>query len=176
MPRLLSILLRDRYRPECRDTTPRSSRRKVATVLRDCSGCRARLPGGRDRLCAFKAPPIGFGSGARVRLRSCLARLLPSARLVFGIDTSLPSLRAARRQQEARVAAMNAVSLGFGNAVFDVVVCIQNGVSAFAVDPAVLFREAVRVTRPGGTVLSPRMRSRSGPTGCRGSRSRPPTA
>ena len=82
-----------------------------------------------------------------------LGRLLPSARLVFGIDTSLPSLMAARSERKARLAAMNAVSPGFRNAVFDVVVCIQNAVSAFAVDPCALFREAVRITRPGGLVL-----------------------
>jgi 2-polyprenyl-6-hydroxyphenyl methylase/3-demethylubiquinone-9 3-methyltransferase len=48
---------------------------------------------------------------------------------------------------------MNAVSLGFGEKTFDLVACIQNGISAFKVGPLDLMREAVRVTRAGGRVL-----------------------
>ena len=33
------------------------------------------------------------------------------------------------------------------------VVCVQNGLSAFHADPQTVVREAVRVTRPGGLVL-----------------------
>ncbi|MCX7022973.1 MAG: class I SAM-dependent methyltransferase, partial [bacterium] len=36
---------------------------------------------------------------------------------------------------------------------FDVVVCAQNGVSAFGADRRGLIIEALRVTRPGGTAL-----------------------
>ncbi|GAF70576.1 unnamed protein product, partial [marine sediment metagenome] len=42
---------------------------------------------------------------------------------------------------------------GFRDGVFDVVVCIQNGISAFHVDQRVLIAESIRVTRPGGRVL-----------------------
>jgi 2-polyprenyl-6-hydroxyphenyl methylase/3-demethylubiquinone-9 3-methyltransferase len=48
---------------------------------------------------------------------------------------------------------MDAVALGFADHVFDVVACLQNGISAFKVDQRDLIREAVRVTRPGGVAL-----------------------
>ncbi len=48
---------------------------------------------------------------------------------------------------------MDASRLGFRDNIFDIVVCIQNGISAFKVDQRQLIAEAVRVTRPGGKVL-----------------------
>ena len=86
-----------------------------------------------------------------------LQELTPKARAVVGIDTSLPSLNLAKNLlselPDCYLVAMNAVSLAFWDAVFDVVVCIQNGISAFGVSRKDLVRESVRVTRPGGTVL-----------------------
>jgi len=86
-----------------------------------------------------------------------LERLLPRARAVVGIDTSIASLRLARSLESGgrriQLAAMDAAGLGFGDRTFDLALCIQNGVCAFAVDPLKLLSEAVRVTRPGGTVL-----------------------
>jgi 2-polyprenyl-6-hydroxyphenyl methylase/3-demethylubiquinone-9 3-methyltransferase len=51
------------------------------------------------------------------------------------------------------LAGMDAVRLAFGDALFDLVICIQNGISAFKVDQEKLIREAVRVTRQGGRAL-----------------------
>jgi len=48
---------------------------------------------------------------------------------------------------------MNAIKLGFLDNSYDVVICIQNGISAFHVDQKKLIRESIRVTKPGGTVL-----------------------
>jgi 2-polyprenyl-6-hydroxyphenyl methylase/3-demethylubiquinone-9 3-methyltransferase len=48
---------------------------------------------------------------------------------------------------------MDAACLGFRNQAFDVVACIQNGISAFKVDQRTLIAESIRVTRPGGKVL-----------------------
>ena len=48
---------------------------------------------------------------------------------------------------------MDALHLGFRDAAFDTVICIQNGISAFHVDQRKLIREAVRVTRAGGMAL-----------------------
>ena len=48
---------------------------------------------------------------------------------------------------------MNAVELAFRSCQFDVVFCIQNGISAFKVDQRKLIKEALRVTRSGGVVL-----------------------
>jgi 2-polyprenyl-6-hydroxyphenyl methylase/3-demethylubiquinone-9 3-methyltransferase len=76
---------------------------------------------------------------------------------VVGIDTSVSSLALAESllggRSNCRLAAMDAVSLGFRDALFDVVVCIQNGISAFGVDQPELIGESIRVTKPGGIVL-----------------------
>jgi SAM-dependent methyltransferase len=81
---------------------------------------------------------------------------LPGRRLV-GIDTSLESLQMGRRDLRGvpgiELAAMDALRLGFPNGCFALVACIQNGISAFRVDPLALVREALRVTRPGGLAL-----------------------
>lgn len=75
----------------------------------------------------------------------------------LGIDTSLQSLAMARTYLDGvdnvTLFRMDAVRLGFLSAAFDLVCCVQNGISAFHVDPRELLLEAVRVTRPGGKVL-----------------------
>ncbi len=110
---------------------------------------------------------LGCGYG---RALHPLAR---AGRRIVGIDTSVESLLMGRDNLRDRarggspgdppfnphhvavieLAAMNALHLGFPAACFDVVACIQNGISAFHVDPEALAREALRVTRPGGLVL-----------------------
>jgi SAM-dependent methyltransferase len=84
-------------------------------------------------------------------------RLKGQVKAVAGIDTSHESLLMASvylsTAPSVWLARMNAVSLGFREQVFDITLCIQNGISAFAVDKTQLFEEAIRVTRPGGTVL-----------------------
>lgn len=86
-----------------------------------------------------------------------LKRLLPSVRAAAGIDTSASSLRLAREfvgpGPALHLLAMDAARLGFGAGMFDLTVCIQNGICAFRVDQLALLHEAVRVTRSGGTVL-----------------------
>jgi SAM-dependent methyltransferase len=84
-------------------------------------------------------------------------RLKGAVKAVAGIDTSSESLLMARDflgpAASIRLARMNAVCLGFHDRVFDVTLCLQNGISAFAVDRALLFQEAIRATKPGGIVL-----------------------
>jgi len=86
-----------------------------------------------------------------------LERLATKAGEVVGIDTSLSSLELASSAlngfSNCHLAAMDAVSPGFADAAFDVVVCIQNGISAFKVDRRDLIDKSVRATRPGGLVL-----------------------
>jgi SAM-dependent methyltransferase len=86
-----------------------------------------------------------------------LERLLPRVHVAFGIDTSPSSLRMAleylERKPSVRLACMDSVQMGFCNRVFDLTICIQNGICAFAVDRQQLFREAIRVTRSGGLVM-----------------------
>lgn len=74
---------------------------------------------------------------------------------LVGIDTSLASLGMARSELGPRVglAAMDAARLGFVDNRFDLVACVQNGISAFKVGPERLISEAYRVVRPGGWLL-----------------------
>ncbi len=78
-----------------------------------------------------------------------------AAAFVVGIDTSRPSLREAHELLGAApnclLARMDASRIEFVDGSFDVVVCIQNGLSAFHVDREKVVGEALRVTRPGGT-------------------------
>jgi 2-polyprenyl-6-hydroxyphenyl methylase/3-demethylubiquinone-9 3-methyltransferase len=85
-----------------------------------------------------------------------LTGLLGGPGRMFGIDTALASLALARRLpggSTLTLAAMNAVQTGFKDDVFDLTVCIQNGISAFNVDPVQLMRASLRITRDGGKVL-----------------------
>jgi 2-polyprenyl-6-hydroxyphenyl methylase/3-demethylubiquinone-9 3-methyltransferase len=85
-----------------------------------------------------------------------LHHLLGSSKSVVGIDTSLESLELVIGSpilESVHLAQMNAVSLGFRDSSFDKTICIQNGISAFKIDPAVLIAESVRVTKNGGTCL-----------------------
>lgn len=71
-----------------------------------------------------------------------------------GVDTSVESLMAAAGAiDRCALAAMDAAQLGFAARSFDVVFCIQNGIAVFGVDPTRLVKEAVRVAKPGGSVL-----------------------
>jgi 2-polyprenyl-6-hydroxyphenyl methylase/3-demethylubiquinone-9 3-methyltransferase len=88
-------------------------------------------------------------------------RIIPSlskqARLVVGIDTSLSSLLMGKEMlsenSNYNLLQMNALRLGFRDNIFDVVVCIQNGISAFHVDQKELIKESIRATKRGGTIL-----------------------
>jgi 2-polyprenyl-6-hydroxyphenyl methylase/3-demethylubiquinone-9 3-methyltransferase len=103
-----------------------------------------------------------IGPGDRVLELGCgygriLRKLLSKTKRLAGIDTAVESLRMALEYVgpdiEGRLFAMDAIRLGFGTGSFDVTVCMQNGISAFKVDPSELMREALRVTRRGGRVV-----------------------
>ena len=100
--------------------------------------------------------------GDRVLELGCgYGRIIPEiskkAGKIIGIDTSLSSLLLGKEVlsniQNCQLACMNAVQLAFPNHVFDTVVCIQNGISAFHVGQKELIRESLRVTKPGGIAL-----------------------
>jgi 2-polyprenyl-6-hydroxyphenyl methylase/3-demethylubiquinone-9 3-methyltransferase len=94
---------------------------------------------------------LGSGYGRVV------AELADAAASVVGIDNSQASIELAAAEfgtlSNCRWAVMDAAALGFADATFDFVACIQNGISAFKVDRLNLVRECIRVTRRGGTVL-----------------------
>ncbi|MBD3297638.1 MAG: methyltransferase domain-containing protein, partial [candidate division Zixibacteria bacterium] len=76
---------------------------------------------------------------------------------ILGIDTSHDSLQLAREYltglTNVRLICSNAVRMSLRDESVDVVVGIQNGISAFGVDPIALVCESVRVTRPGGRII-----------------------
>jgi 2-polyprenyl-6-hydroxyphenyl methylase/3-demethylubiquinone-9 3-methyltransferase len=88
-------------------------------------------------------------------------RVMPSltkrARSVVGIDTSLASLLVGQQilygVSNYNLLQMDALHLAFRDNSFDVVICIQNGISAFHVDQKELIKESIRVAKPGGTIL-----------------------
>ncbi len=86
-----------------------------------------------------------------------LGEIAQKAGRTVGIDTSFESLSLAGIYLGGRpnlgLIGTDAAALGFRSDVFDVVVCIQNGVSAFGVDRRKLIKESLRVARPDGTVL-----------------------
>lgn len=88
-------------------------------------------------------------------------RIVPAlaneARWVVGIDTSASSLQYGQKllngAPNCLLIQMDAAKLSFLDRTFDMVVCIQNGISAFHVDQERLIRESVRVAKQGGTLL-----------------------
>jgi len=94
---------------------------------------------------------LGCGYG---RIIPYLAR---HAGCVVGIDNSFPSLLLGkeflRSVPNTLLLEMDAARLAFRDDSFDVVICIQNGISAFHIDQRQLIREAVRVAKPGGRIL-----------------------
>lgn len=85
------------------------------------------------------------------------ARLAGPAKKVVGIDNAPESIELARRlfgaDPRCSFLEMDAMALAFDDAVFDKVVCVQNGICAFGVDKAALIRQAVRVARPAGRLF-----------------------
>jgi SAM-dependent methyltransferase len=86
-----------------------------------------------------------------------LERLATASFLACGIDTSLDSLRLARCRLKSSanvvIACMDASEPAFGAATFDVVCCVQNGISSFHVDQRALIETAVKIAKPTGKVL-----------------------
>jgi ubiquinone/menaquinone biosynthesis C-methylase UbiE len=86
-----------------------------------------------------------------------LEKLALKANQVVGIDTSRSSLvlgkKRLNRIVNCHLFQMNAVALGFLDRSFDVVICIQNGISAFKVNPQNSIRESIRVAHAGGRIL-----------------------
>ncbi len=88
-----------------------------------------------------------------------IPQLVVKSSLITGIDTSYSSIKCGHKairnigHCHCHLLVMNALQLGFPDQTFDRVICIQNGISAFHVDPRILIREAVRVTKPGGSTI-----------------------
>jgi ubiquinone/menaquinone biosynthesis C-methylase UbiE len=83
--------------------------------------------------------------------------LAAKAAMVVGIDHSYVSLVMAKETirgvPDCFLVGADAVQLCFKPNTFDVVICIQNGISAFHTDREELVKESLRVTKRGGMVL-----------------------
>jgi len=126
----------------CYDLAPPAIRRYLAAEIEHV---RKRIKPG---FCVLE---LGCGYG-RV-----LKELAPAARNIVGIDRSRDSLHMAtvytKGLQNITLACMDAAELGFRSGCFDLVFCVQNGISAFHVDQRTLLRSAVSVTKAGGKAL-----------------------
>jgi 2-polyprenyl-6-hydroxyphenyl methylase/3-demethylubiquinone-9 3-methyltransferase len=83
--------------------------------------------------------------------------LLQKAGLVFGIDISYENITYGKQflhgVQKCVLMEMDAGNLKFPDKIFDTVICVQNGISAFKVEPLTLIKQSIRVTKPGGKLL-----------------------
>jgi 2-polyprenyl-6-hydroxyphenyl methylase/3-demethylubiquinone-9 3-methyltransferase len=86
-----------------------------------------------------------------------LERIATGSALACGIDTSLDSLRLARNRLASTanvvIAGMDASNPAFRTGTFDVVCCVQNGISSFHVDQRALMEAAVTLAKPTGKVI-----------------------
>lgn len=86
-----------------------------------------------------------------------IPELAKGAKRVVGIDNSADSLHHGRKMMRdmanSSLLCMNAVELGFRDNLFNLTLCIQNGISAFHVNQKELIRESIRVTKLGGIIL-----------------------
>ncbi len=83
-----------------------------------------------------------------------LAPLAAIAGTGWGVDHALDSLRLAKNEHpQLHLATMDAGRLGFAGGSFDLVLGIQNFISACGLPPAQLLAEGLRVTRPGGRLV-----------------------
>ena len=84
-------------------------------------------------------------------------RLLEKAKKVVGIDISKDNVQLAKKtalsNNKLEFYVMDAKKLDFPDSYFTTTICVQNGISAFKVDPLELLKESVRVTKKGGTIL-----------------------
>lgn len=98
-----------------------------------------------------KVLDLGCGYG-RVAIH-----LLKKAKKVVGIDISKENIQLAKNliknYKDCEFYTMDAINLTFSDNSFDTVICVQNGISAFKVNPLKLIKESIRVTRKGGTIL-----------------------
>lgn len=101
-------------------------------------------------------------SGTVLELGCGYGRILPAlasrARFAAGIDTSMSSLLLGRQTilrpyANCHLVQAHALFLPFPDSSFDVVLCLQNGISAFHVDQLRLLRESLRVIGSGGTAI-----------------------
>ena len=100
---------------------------------------------------------LDIGCGA-ARLTVELAKITDLE--MTGLDSSPYMLEISREKAqkynlENRVKFVEASveEMPFPDNYFDVTICVQNGISAFKIDPYEMLKESIRVTKNGGTIL-----------------------
>ncbi len=119
------------------------------------------------RVCQYLRAELDFAlefihAGETVLDLGCgYGRILPElatrAAEVTAIDNAPASIALAEKTASdfpnVTVREMDAAALDFVASRFDLVLCLQNGISAFHRDQRTLLRQALRVCRPGGVAL-----------------------
>jgi 2-polyprenyl-6-hydroxyphenyl methylase/3-demethylubiquinone-9 3-methyltransferase len=86
-----------------------------------------------------------------------LEKLIPHSSKVIGVDTSRESIKLALEYTDhntnCHVMQATAEKLPFPEGSVEKVVCIQNGISAFKIEPQILMQECIRVTKTGGVCM-----------------------
>lgn len=94
---------------------------------------------------------LGCGYGRVIKAVS------PLISQIIGNDISKPSLKHVRSYlkgcQNYALFLMDASQMAFRTGTFDIVFCIQNGLSAFGVNRKCLIAESIRVTKEDGVIL-----------------------
>lgn len=84
-------------------------------------------------------------------------RISEKAERVTGIDISQENIDLAKEyvqdNHKCKFFVMDARKMEFPNDHFDVTICVQNGISAFKIEPEKLLKESIRVTQKGGIIL-----------------------
>lgn len=99
----------------------------------------------------FKVLELGCGYGRVMK------KLAKSAKKVVGIDNSQESLNFAKkylkRCQNCELFEMDVKELTFEDNSFDLIIAIQNGISAFKVKPEIMILESLRVLKVGRKLI-----------------------
>ncbi|NHJ87622.1 MAG: class I SAM-dependent methyltransferase [Asgard group archaeon] len=93
---------------------------------------------------------LGCGYGRVLKL------IAQKAKSITGIDISEESITFAKEYLKSfsnvELYKMNASDLQVSS-IFDVVAVVQNGISAFKIEPEILIKECLKVTKPKGKIL-----------------------
>lgn len=112
---------------------------------------------GEIEFCRSKIRPgdkvleLGCGYGRIIK------ELASERHFVTGVDNAPSNIEATQSYLQdtdnVDVKLLDVQSLDFDDYSFDLVLCLQNGLSAFGLDPLVVLKEAWRVTKPSGRLV-----------------------
>lgn len=86
-----------------------------------------------------------------------MKEISPFVREIHGIDTSRESVELAKEYLKENdnhfLYEMDAKNIAFDEKKFDIVIGIQNSISAFKIDPELLIKQCLRITKKEGIIL-----------------------